>query len=348
MYAMKTPAALSRIPWLAALSRFGAEEEPLPEQKPPRIGLCLSSGGARGLAHIGVIQVLEQEHIPIAAISGCSMGAYIGALWAAGFNGSQLEELANEIKDRRTLIRLMDPTWVPSEGLIRGHKIRKHLERSLGGVNFEDLAVPLLTVATDLDSMGPVVFDKGNVAEAVHASAAVPGVCAPVRINGRRFTDGGASEPLPVTLLRQRFGVDRVLAVSVVPTPLDIEQCRDNDFGPVPKPTRNPLVKIWRAINLMGYGNVLDTFRRSLFASQIQVTAKEALHADLVLHPYFCEALWYDFENFDRYIKSGRDAARAALPQIRALLTATPAQPFNQGGYYETAPSFPPMGPLAA
>ncbi len=345
---MKTPAALSQIPWLAALTRLVADEVPRPSAEAPRIGLCLSSGGARGLAHVGVIQVLEEEGIPIAAISGSSMGAYIGALWAAGFNGARLEELAREIKDRRTLIRLLDPLLPPSEGLIRGDKVRRHLERSLGGMDFNDLHTPLLTVATDLDTLGPVVFDKGNVAAAVHASAAIPGICAPVRLNGRRYTDGGASEPLPVTLLRQHFKVDRVLAVSVVPTPQDIEQCRASDFACGQPATRNPFVKFWRKVNLMAYGNVLDTFRRSLAAAQIQVTAKEALQADLVLHPFFCEAAWYDFENFDRYIKAGRDAAHAALPEIRALMMPAPARPLLKGGYYETAPTHPPMGSLAA
>ena len=97
----------------------------------PKIGLALSCGGARGLAHVGVIQVLEEEGIPVDAIAGTSMGAYVGSLWAAGLNGTKLEALAREIKDRRTMLRLLDPLFPPSEGLIRGDKIRKHLERSL-------------------------------------------------------------------------------------------------------------------------------------------------------------------------------------------------------------------------
>ena len=348
---MKTQAANFLIPWFEAMRRLTAEHttpEPEPVESPPRIGLCLSSGGARGLAHIGVIQVLEQEHIPISAISGASMGAYIGALWAAGFNGAQLEELAREIKDRRTLISLLDFVVPPSEGLIRGNKIRKHLERSLGSMNFEDLKVPLLVVATDLDSMAPVVFERGNVAAAVHASSAMPGICAPVRLNDRRFTDGGASEPLPVSLLRQRCNLDRILAVSVVPTPDEIESCRATDVVTALKPTHNPFRYLWRKINLMAYGNVVDTFRRALLASQIQVTAKEAMKADVLVHPFFCEAAWYDYENFDRYIKAGRDAARAALPEIRALLNQASNKPCLQGGYHETAPSLPSLGPIAA
>ena len=307
--------------------------------KTPRFGLCLSSGGARGLSHVGVIQVLEEEGIPITAIAGSSMGAYVGSLWAAGFNGAQLETLAREIKNRRALFELLDPMFPPSAGLIRGDKIRKHLERSLGTMTFEELKKPLLVVATDLDSLEPKVFDHGPVAEAVHASAAIPGVCAPVLLHGRRYTDGGASEPLPVTLLRRRFDVDRILAVTVVPTPADLIRCN----------AANPRAQKWcplRWMNLLAYGNVLDTFSRSLMASQMQVATKEARHAEVVIHPAFCEAHWYDFHNFDRYIKAGRDAAIAALPQIRALMMSSP--PPTKGGRHETKPSRTEVGLVAA
>ena len=105
---MKTPAVISRLAWFTKLIGTPATKDT------PRIGLCLSSGGARGLAHVGVIQVLEEEKIPIVAIAGSSMGAYVGSLWAAGLNGSDLEKLAREIKDRRTLLRLLDPVFPPS------------------------------------------------------------------------------------------------------------------------------------------------------------------------------------------------------------------------------------------
>lgn len=304
----------------------------------PRLGLCLSSGGARGLAHVGVIQVLEEEGIPISAVAGSSMGAYVGSLWAAGFNGTQLESLAREIRDRRALFRLLDPLFPPSAGLIRGEKIRRHLERSLGSMTFAEMKKPLLVVATDLDSLEPKVFDRGPVAEAVHASAAIPGVCAPVPLHGRRYTDGGASEPLPVDLLRRRLGVDHVLAVNVVPTPEDLVRCNAADPR---QPGWNPL----RWVNLLAYGNVLDTFHRSLMAAQMQVAAKEARHADVLMHPVFCEAHWYDFENFDRYIKAGRDAAIAALPRIRVLMNGHPA---TKGGSHENQPTRSTMGLVAA
>ncbi|GAA5149099.1 hypothetical protein GCM10023213_46290 [Prosthecobacter algae] len=305
----------------------------LPRQDQPRIGLALSGGGARGLAHVGVLQVLEENHIPIAAIAGTSMGAYVGALHAAGFNTLDLESLAREIKDRRTLLRLLDPIFPPTTGLIRGNKIRGHLERSLGARTFAELEKPLLVVATDLDTMAAHVFDSGPVGVAVHASAAIPGVCAPVHIEGRRFTDGGAAEPLPVTLLRERFKLDAVIAVNVLPNTQDILHCKDTAFVP-PTTKKNPLLRflnaMLRPINLLAYGNVMDTFRRSLMCAQLGLAEKECRYADVVIHPFFCESTWFDFENFDRYIRAGRRAAEEALPRLLALTgKSTPNQEYN-------------------
>lgn len=325
---MKTPAAISRLAWFSKLIGNPAKKDA------PRIGLSLSSGGARGLAHVGVIQVLEEEKIPIAAIAGTSMGAYVGALWAAGLNGEQLEKLAREIKDRKTLLRLLDPVFPPFTGLIRGDKMRMHLERSLSNLRFEDLPRPMIIVATDLDLMKPVIFDRGNVARAVQASAAIPGIFTPVELDSRRYTDGGASEPLPVTSLRKHFTLDHVIAVNVMPETADL----DAQTAWEPASLWNP----FNWFNLMAPGHVLDTFRRSLLAAQIQIASREAEKADVIVHPFLKEGRWYDFENFDRYIQAGRIAAHAALPKIRALIDRKTTT--QTGGYYETAPSHTPLG----
>ena len=325
---MKTPAANSRLAWFTKLIGTPANKGA------PRIGLCLSSGGARGLAHVGVIQVLEEEKIPVAAISGSSMGAYVGSLWAAGLKADQLIKLAEEIRDRSALLRLLDPIFPPFSGLIRGNKVRRHLERSLSSLRFEDLPKPMIVVATDLDQMKPVIFDRGHVARAVQASAAIPGIFAPVEFDGHRYTDGGASEPLPVTSLRKRFALDHVIAVNVMPETTDLS----GRTALEPASLWNP----FNWFNLMAPGHVLDTFRRSLLAAQIQIASREAEKADVVLHPFLREGRWYDFENFDRYIQAGRTAARAALPQIRALIDHKTTLP--TGGYYETAPSHTALG----
>lgn len=307
----------------------------------PRIGLALSSGGARGLAHAGVIQVLEEENIPIAAIAGCSMGAYVGALWAAGLTGAQLEERAREIKDRKALKALLDFNFPPSEGLIRGEKIRGHIERDLGTRTFADLEKPLLVIATDLDRLAPHVFDSGLVSLAVHASAAIPAICAPVRLNGYRFTDGGASEPLPVTLLKERLHLDRIIAVNVMPTPDDFESRSDHTFASEDKAEKRLYMRLvrplWRKVNLLAHGNVLDTFRRALMAAQLRLISKEEAEADVVIHPRFESSTWHDFENFGHYLQAGRDAAQAALPAIRALLN--PSKLNLEHPSHELAPS---------
>jgi NTE family protein len=304
-----------------------------PTRLTPRIGLALSSGGARGLAHVGVIQVLEENDIPITALAGTSMGAYVGSLFAAGLNARRLEALAAEIKDRQALIRLLDFQFPPTRGLIRGERIRAHLERDLGNLTFEDLKIPSLFVATDLESLDAHVFDSGPVAPAVHASAAIPAVCVPVKLNGRRYTDGGASEPLPASLLRQRFAVDHVIAVNVMPRPADFMDTQDSAFRSFrPLPTnrfRRLLYRLLRPINLMADGNVIDTFHRALMSAQLRLIQKECATADLVIQPRFERSTWHDFENFQHYIQAGRLAAESMLPAIRALLEP-PSRPVYQ------------------
>lgn len=315
--------------WLRQEGEFGSFAGLDPTlSSAPRVGLALSSGGARGLAHVGVIEVLEENHIPVSALAGCSMGAYVGALWAAGLNSRRLTELAAEIKDRKTLFKLLDFQFPPSRGLIRGERLRAHLERDLGGLTFAELRIPSLFIATDLDSLDAHVFDSGSVATAVHASSAIPGVCIPVEIQGRRYTDGGASEPLPASLLRHHFSVDHVIAVNVMPTPGDFENCRDLSLQRCRKGNTNHrficlLRRLLRFINLMEDGNVLDTFRRSLMSAQLRLIQKECATADIVIQPRFERSSWHDFENFDHYIRAGRIAAEAALPQIKALIPNT-------------------------
>jgi NTE family protein len=320
--------------WLRQEGEFGTSActEPNTPSPPKKIGLALSSGGARGLAHVGVIEVLEENDIPIAALAGCSMGAYVGALWAAGLNSRRLVELAAEIKDRKTLFKLLDFQFPPSRGLISGNRIRAHLERDLGGLTFAELRTPSLFVATDLDSLDAHIFDSGNVATAVHASAAIPGVCIPVVIDGHRYTDGGASEPLPASLLRRHFALDHILSVNVMPSPGDFESCRDFSARTCRGKRRASLIlcylrRLLRFINLMEDGNVLDTFRRSLMSAQLRLIQKECAASDIVIQPRFERSSWHDFENFDHYIRAGRQAALAALPQIQALLAPPKPSP---------------------
>ena len=270
------------------------------------------------------------------------MGAYVGSLWAAGLSGAQLEERAREIKDRPTLKSLLDYNIPPSEGLIRGERLRKHLERDLGEKTFAELDIPLLVIATDLDRLTPYIFDAGIVSRAVHASSAIPAVCSPVKLNNRRYTDGGVSEPLPVTLLKKRFNLDAIIAVNVMPAPEDFEANSDRTFKAADKPAlkflSRPFHSLWQKVNLLANGNVLDTFRRALMAAQLHLIRKEEAAADVVIHPHFATSTWHDYEHFEQYLLAGRDAATAALPAIRALLK-TETNPNQETISHELSPS---------
>jgi len=301
--------------------RYGRPLENAGEK--PKLGLALSSGGARGLAHVGVLQVLEENGVEIHAISGASMGAYVGALWAAGFSGSDLAKLAEEMHDRRQLWKLADPIFPPMRGLFHGLKAKAHLERSLGDLRFEDLERKLLVITADLDTKERLVLRSGRIADAVHASCAMPGIIAPVMLNGRRCVDGGIVDPIPVGALRKFAEVDKVIAVSVIPSfeEVDAGMYRgDDDQAPSPSLPCRLISSINRNINFLAKGNIVDTFRQSIRCAQVRIAHDSLKRADIALRPdHFC-APWNDYSNFGRFIEAGRKVALAHLPEIRALL----------------------------
>ena len=352
---MRTSSQSPRFPWFGLdnlLKRFH-DPSPAAPATPARLGLVLSCGGARGLAHIGVIQVLEEARIPISVIMGSSMGAYVGSLWAAGVPGEELARLAAEIRDRRTLLRLIDFSFPPTKGFLHGNKVRRLLERTLKEKTLGALDIPMHIVATNLDTVSGELFPQDtSVAAAVHASCAIPGIVSPVTLNGKRWIDGGAAQPLPVELLHRVADVDAVIAVNVMPTLADIDSCRLQTF-PMPPPAPASLTsRIWSAIsrnvNLFAYGNVMDTFKRCLTSAQLRLVADECARAEVVIHPYFCESKWYDFENFNRYIDAGRKAAAEALPHIQKLMEQKPPRPVEAPARHEPTPNIPEMDIITA
>ncbi len=292
----------------------------------PKIGLALSSGGARGLAHVGVLQVLEENGIEIHAISGSSMGSYVGALWAAGFSGGDLARLAEEMHDRRQFWKLADPVLPPTRGLFHGLKAKAHLKRSLGDLRFEDLERKLLVITADLDTKERLVLRSGRIVDAVHASCAMPGIIAPVDLNGRRCVDGGVVDPVPVAALKKFAEVDRVIAVSVIPSFEEVDAgmyVNDEDEPLPPSLSRRFLSAINRNVNFLAKGNIVDTFRQSIRCAQVRIAHDSLKRADLVLRPEHFSAPWNDYSNFARFIEAGRKVALENLGEIRALLEET-------------------------
>ena len=177
-----------------------------------KIGLALGSGSARGLAHIGVIKVLEENHIPISIIAGTSMGSLIGALHASGLTGTEMEEIACNT-NLKTTSRLFMPT--PSvQGLIDGNRISDFLVSLMGNRSFSSLKMPFAAVAADIERAEEVVITEGPLIKAIRASISIPGIFTPAMLKGRALVDGGLMNPVPVDVLKH-LGADYIIAVDV-------------------------------------------------------------------------------------------------------------------------------------
>lgn len=262
-----------------------AVTKPLP--KPPRIGLALGGGAARGFAHIGVIQVLEENGILPDLVVGTSAGSLVAALYASGKNGAVLAQLADSMDE--TAIT----DWAfPGRGLIRGDALARYVRDQTGGRTIEKLPLPLGIVATDLDSGAPILFQVGDVGLAVRASSAVPAVFQPVRIGSREYVDGGLVSPVPVRFARQ-MGAELVVAV-------DISAAPDGN------PTGDPMRMLLQTFAIMGRS--INNF--------------ELREADVVLRPKLPGVGGADFTARKRSIQAGREAAQAVLPQLKASIAA--------------------------
>lgn len=250
------------------------------------VGLALGGGFARGFAHLGVLQVLEQHHIPISHIAGTSVGSILGAAYASG------APLARIIETCRTL-RFRDiARWRVSRlGLASNQRLENLIERVFESRQFEELRIPLAVVATDLTSGEPVVFTQGNLVDAIRASCAFPGLFEPVEIGTRCLADGGLVAPVPTRAARD-LGAAAVIGVSV--------GMQDGYRG---APT-----------------NIFQVVSRAVSAAQKHQLEIWERHADLVLRPDVQSLAWDDFERADEAIAAGAAAALRALPRIEKLL----------------------------
>jgi NTE family protein len=259
-----------------------AEKSPM-----PRVGLALSGGFARGIAHIGVLRVLEEHHIPIDVIAGTSVGALIGAAYASGTTLDEMERQAKETRftdfGRWTLSRV---------GLASNQKIEEFLARFSAAKRFEDLRIPLTIVATDLGAGNTVYFTQGDLGTAVRASCAYPGLFVPVTLNGRILVDGFLTEPVPVEGAR-RAGADIVIAVNLSSRVVEA------------KP-KSMFEIIGRAFSIVQQSTDF-TWRRT---------------ADVVIEPQVMQFLWDEFSRTPELIAAGESAARVALPAIRAAISS--------------------------
>src|SRR5258708_16318673 len=290
------------------------------------VGLALSSGAAKGFAHIGVIQVLEENGIEVDVVAGSSMGAYVGALWAHGCDGRELERLARELETRWALWNLIDPAFPPRRGFLRGFAVKRRLMRSIGNARFGDLARPLRIVAANLVTLERVVFASGEVATAVHASSAVPGICVPIVIDGETYSDGGIVDPLPVDILRE-MGVSRVIAVNVIPTPDRIRQGIQAELDLARRNAGNKRSLFGKDLpnaqqtNYYARGNLVDVLMRSVQSGQIRMAEASCQLADVALRPDIYDDRCLDYRTPGKFITLGREEAERRLDEIKSLVT---------------------------
>ena len=251
------------------------------------MGLALGGGAARGFAHIGVIQVLEEAGVRPDLVVGTSAGSLVAALYAAGRSGAELAQLALAMDEGA----ITDWSF-PGRGLIRGDALARFVREHTSGRTIEQMRLPLGIVATDLDTGEPILFQRGDTGLAVRASSAVPAVFQPVRIGNREYVDGGLVSPVPVRFARQ-MGAELVIAVDIS-TPPDGAATSD----------------VFRML--------LQTF--SIMGKSIN--RFELREADVVLRPDLRGVGSAAFNERSRALAAGRDAARAGLPTLRERLAA--------------------------
>jgi NTE family protein len=275
---------LPRGPESAPKSAPVAELPPRPEVKlvPPKIALALGGGGARGFAHIGVIKALEAHGIVPDIVIGTSAGSLVGALYAGGYHGFDLQRVALQIDD--TVIA----DWsLPDRGFIRGEALQNFVNSAVQNRPLEKLNMPFATLATDLQSGEPIVFRSGNTGMAVRASSSVPGVFQPVTINGREYVDGGLVSPVPVRAARA-MGADLVIAVYISNNPR---------FGK----TRDTVDVMLQTFAIMGQS----------------IAGYELTEADIVIRPDTDTMRGTNFDNRHLAIMEGEKAGLAAIAAIK-------------------------------
>ena len=256
----------------------------------PSIGLALSGGAARGLAHVGVLRALQDANIPISCVAGTSAGSLVGGAFAAGLTIDEIEELGRRVRWRR-----VGKLTLSLRGFLSSERLEKFVRKSLPITKFEELLIPFAAIATDLNTGEPVVMrDEGDVAFAIRASCTIPGVYVPVPdAQGRQLVDGGLVAVIP-SLAARSLGADIVIAVDV-------------NFEGATFMSASHIVGVLLQSTMV--------FMRT--ASHVQLTA-----ADYVIRPRVGHIRWDKLRRADELIAEGYRAAVESLPEIKALIEA--------------------------
>jgi len=292
------------------LSRKGGPIEP----RLPAIGVALGGGFARGIAHIGVLKVLEEEGIPVRCITGTSVGALIGAVYCSGLSARELEQVAHACRFT-TFAR-----WTVSRyGFASNDRMVSFLRRTLKVTNFEQLRIPLGVTATDFNSGEGVVFHSGSIIDPVRASCAYPGMFLPVEIRGRYLIDGMLSHPVPTQPLLE-MGADRILAVH-------LKGSWTKEGAP---------------------RHLFDVIGQSFAIAQDQMSHLWRSAADVLVEPDVAGFAYDDFKRARDLMHAGEVAMRQALPEVRKWLETEVAAAVSAKAMQKRSRPVPRPSPMPA
>lgn len=254
----------------------------------PRIGLALGAGGARGFAHIGVLQKLEENGITVHCLAGSSMGALIGSLYAVGLSPQRM---------RKFIAHLPQKLWldykVSRMGFIAGEKVKELIRLLTKNKNIEEADIPLAIVATHLKRGERVVFRQGSIAEAVRASISIPGIFEPAVIAGQYYVDGAVVDRLPVSVLRE-MGADLLIAVDV-----------------------SSLETMQNAVT-----SVFDVIVQSIDIMQREILKHRMVDVDVLIRPDVGSYSSMMYHRAEVMIREGERAAEKAMPAIKEAIRA--------------------------
>ena len=262
-------------------------EVPHAAPRPPRVGLALGGGAARGFAHVGVIQVLEEAGLKPDLVVGTSAGSLVAALYASGRTGAQLQQVALQMEEA-AFTDWMLPLF--GRGMLRGEALARYVNAQVGGKLIDAMPLPLGIAATDLNSGQGVLFRRGDTGTAVRASSAVPTVFQPVKISGHEYVDGGLVSPVPVRYAKE-MGAELVIAVDI-------------SSAPEGNPAGDSLQILLQTFAIMGKS----------------INRHELREADVVVRPALAGIGSADFSSRKRAIEAGRVAMLAMLPALRAAI----------------------------
>lgn len=256
------------------------------DAKKPIIALVLGSGGARGYAHIGAIEILEKNNIHPDFIVGTSAGSIVGSLYASGKNSSELREIALNLKANDVRDVTLD-----RKGFFEGKKVEDFINKEVNNTPLQSLKIPMYVIATELKEGKKVVFNYGNTGQAVRASVAIPSMFIPTKIGDDEYVDGGLVSPVPVDVAK-KLGADIVIAVDILAQPVHTET-----------------------------SNIWGLFNQNINIMQKHLAQEELKSADIVIQPDLREKVHiFDVSGREITMLAGQNAAQKVMPKLRKII----------------------------